>query len=299
MIIRPYQDSDRAQVVSIWRASKRKAFPYVEVQQQYTHAQDDHYFRSVIARNCEVWLAEDDGQIVGMMALEGDLIDQLFVAPSAQGQGAGTALLNKAAELSPERLRAYTFQKNHAARQFFEKHGFLIVGASLSPPPENEPDLEYCRQPGGWRTRMKPGKIRTIVVCVILHNGRIFVFEARDEVKKQTFYRPLGGAIEFGETSEQAIRREMREEINAELANLRRVGTLENLFTLNGQPGHEIVLVYAADFADRTLYEQDEVVGLEDNGETFKALWKALDDFQDPQTPLYPDGLHELIREIA
>jgi hypothetical protein len=40
-------------------------------------------------------------------------------------------------------LRAYTFQKNSPARAFFEKHGFEIVRTGLSPPPENEPDLEY------------------------------------------------------------------------------------------------------------------------------------------------------------
>lgn len=128
----------------MWRASKRAAFPYIEVQQRYTLENDTGYFRDVLAPECDIWLAEDGGRIVGMIALRDHLIDQLFVGVDAQRQGVGAALLDKARERSPDHLRAYTFQKNAPARAFFEKHGFEIVRAGLSPPPENEPDLEYA-----------------------------------------------------------------------------------------------------------------------------------------------------------
>jgi GNAT superfamily N-acetyltransferase len=135
----------------MWRASKQPAFPYVEVQQLYTLENDTGYFRDVIAPECEVWLAvsgpedgpERGGQILGLIALRQILIDQLFVGIKNQRQGVGAALLAKAKERSPDQLRAYTFQKNSHARAFFEKHGFEIIRAGVSPPPENEPDLEY------------------------------------------------------------------------------------------------------------------------------------------------------------
>jgi hypothetical protein len=41
-------------------------------------------------------------------------------------------------------------------------------------------------------------KIRPIAICVFRHKDRILVAEGYDPVKKQTFYRPLGGVIEFG-----------------------------------------------------------------------------------------------------
>lgn len=146
--VRPYQPADLAEAVSLWRASKRAAFPYVEVQQLYTLEKDTGYFRDVIAQECDVWLAERNGKIAGLLALRDDLIDQLFVGVDVQRQGVGAALLAKARERSPDQLRAYTFQKNSAARRFFEKHGFQIVRAGISPPPENEPDLEYAWWPG-------------------------------------------------------------------------------------------------------------------------------------------------------
>lgn len=151
--VRPYRPIDLEQTVALWRASKRAAFPYVEVQQLYTLENDTGYFRDVLAPECEIWLAEwpedglEGGVILGLLALRDYLIDQLFVGLDVQRQGVGTALLAKARERSPDQLRAYTFQKNSPARAFFEKHGFQIVRAGVSPPPENEPDLEYIWLP--------------------------------------------------------------------------------------------------------------------------------------------------------
>jgi 8-oxo-dGTP pyrophosphatase MutT (NUDIX family) len=142
---------------------------------------------------------------------------------------------------------------------------------------------------------MKPDIVRPIVICVFRRGDDIFVFEGHDRVKKQTFYRPLGGQIEFGEYSLDALRRELREELNTEIENIRYMGVLENIFHFEGVKGHEVVFVYEVDFIDRKYYEQEWVTGYEDNGDPFKALWKGLDFFRDSRAPLYPDGLLELI----
>jgi ribosomal protein S18 acetylase RimI-like enzyme len=142
-----YQPENLMETVSMWRASKRSAFPYVAVMQQYTLENDIAYFRDSLAARCEVWLARQDGEVVGMLALDGRLIDQLFVAVEAQRTGVGTALVRKAMERSPEGLVLFTFRKNLPARAFYEKHGFAIVRFGVSAPPENEPDVEYCWSP--------------------------------------------------------------------------------------------------------------------------------------------------------
>lgn len=144
---------------------------------------------------------------------------------------------------------------------------------------------------------MKTGKVRAIAVCVLQYRGAIFVFEAYDRTKRQTFYRPLGGTIEFGEHSSQTVLREFREEINAEIKALEYLGAFENIFIHEGQPGHEIVLVYQGDFADASLYEKEIIWGKEDDGGEFKAVWKPLADFSSSQAPLYPVGLLDLLLE--
>jgi len=110
------------------------------------------------------------------------------------------------------------------------------------------------------------------------------VYEGRDATKGETFYRPLGGTIEFGEYGSQTVIREMHEEINAEIKNLKYIGTLENIFTYEGQSGHEIVLIYEGDFADVTMYDKVVVMGQEDDDRQFKALWKPLADFINGQS---------------
>lgn len=144
---------------------------------------------------------------------------------------------------------------------------------------------------------MRLQKIRVITIAIIRRNDQLLVFEGYDHVKGETFYRPLGGGIEFGEPSIEALRREFREEINAELTNLRYLTTLENIFTVYGRTGHEFIVIFTAEFAEPALYEKEIIVGFEDNGDRFKALWMSLDDFRAGMVSLYPTGLLELLEK--
>ena len=144
---------------------------------------------------------------------------------------------------------------------------------------------------------MKPGNIRPIAVCVIRRENSIFVFEGEDKEKGETFYRPLGGTIEFGECSIDTVRRELHEEIGEEIRNIHYLGMLENVFRYEGEIGHEIVIIFEADFASKAIYEKDQVIGYEDNGKPFKAVWKPIEYFANSNAPLYPDGLLRLLTD--
>ena len=139
-------------------------------------------------------------------------------------------------------------------------------------------------------------QIRPIALCVFHNNNRILVFEGYDKAKDEIFYRPLGGGIEFGEKSEEAVRRELKEELNVEIANLRYLGMLENIYTFNGGSYHEVVMVYDGTLVESGLYERDMILGKEANGDDIRAMWKALDEFKERKFILYPPGLLELLR---
>jgi 8-oxo-dGTP pyrophosphatase MutT (NUDIX family) len=141
---------------------------------------------------------------------------------------------------------------------------------------------------------MKPGEVRPIVICVFRDEDRLFVTEGYDSHKKETFYRPLGGAIEFGEHSRESIVREIREEMGVQIRDLSYVGMIENIFTYDGKPGHEIVLVYEASFVDSLLYKLKSV-RLKDNGDWLVAMWKTLADFRAGSAILYPEGLLDFL----
>lgn len=144
---------------------------------------------------------------------------------------------------------------------------------------------------------MKPSNMRAIAICVIRNEDSIFVFEGRDEEKDETFYRPLGGAIEFGEYSIDTVQREIGEEIDEEIRNIRYLGMLENVFHYEGEIGHEIVIIYEADFVDQAIYEKNWVTGYENDGKKFIAVWKPIEHFKNSNAPLYPDGLLQLLAE--
>ena len=64
-------------------------------------------------------------------------------------------------------------------------------------------------------------QIRSVALCVFRNNDRILVFEGFEKLKNEIFYRPLGGGIEFGEKAEDTVRRELKEEINVDVTDLK------------------------------------------------------------------------------
>jgi 8-oxo-dGTP pyrophosphatase MutT (NUDIX family) len=140
-------------------------------------------------------------------------------------------------------------------------------------------------------------QIRPLAICIFRKNDRILVAEGYDPVKNEHFYRPLGGGIEFGEYSEQTIRRELWEEIGAEVCDLKYLGTLENVYVFNGTPGHEIIRIYDGVLKNLELYGLPEILGREvDIDVSFRAVWKPIDEFGIGKSILYPTGLLELLK---
>jgi 8-oxo-dGTP pyrophosphatase MutT (NUDIX family) len=135
----------------------------------------------------------------------------------------------------------------------------------------------------------KPGEIRVLVLGLIRDGERIFVSEGYDPVKQSTFYRALGGGVEFGESSSLALEREFQEEIQADLTNIRYIGCLENLFIFNGRQGHEIIQLYQCDFADPKFYQLESLIFSESETHKHRALWINIDRFKSGELRLVPE----------
>ena len=142
-----------------------------------------------------------------------------------------------------------------------------------------------------------PKHLRALALCIFRHRERILVLDLYDPSTGKRFHRPAGGGIEFGEPSVDALRREMREELGVEIEAPVLLGVLENIFFYNGQPGHEIVFVYDAQFVDQELYKVERFTVHEDTGETFHAVWLELSADRPQSPPVYPTGLLELLRK--
>jgi len=135
--------SELGRVVALWSRSKKRAYPWLAVEQAHTPAEDLAYFRDSVCGRCEVWVAVRGGAIAGLLALESGHVDQLYVEPSDQGSGVGSALVAHAKQLHPRGLSLFTLQRNARARAFYEARGFRAVRFGVSPAPESEPDVRY------------------------------------------------------------------------------------------------------------------------------------------------------------
>ncbi|MEA5621289.1 NUDIX domain-containing protein [Cronbergia sp. UHCC 0137] len=135
----------------------------------------------------------------------------------------------------------------------------------------------------------KSGQIRVIVLALIRDGERIFVSEGYDPKKQSTFYRALGGGVEFGETSRIALEREFQEEIQAELTNIRYLSCIENLFIFDGRQGHEIIQLYQCDFVDPQFYQIESITFSETPERQHRALWIDISKFKSGELRLVPE----------
>ena len=132
----------------------------------------------------------------------------------------------------------------------------------------------------------KPDSIRPIALGIAKKGNKILVGIGYDKVKKQTFYRALGGGIEFGETSKDAIKREIQEEILVDITVNDLLGVIENIFTYQGKTGHEIVFLYSIEIPEDTYKDEYEI---DDEADEYNAVWVDIDDFKSGKKIIYPE----------
>ncbi|MBR1649112.1 MAG: GNAT family N-acetyltransferase [Alphaproteobacteria bacterium] len=213
------------------------------------------------------WLIEDE-KYVGTFDLRHSLTLDLEkrgghiayqIRPSTQGKGfafKGLKLcLEKAFSQGIEKALITCDERNISSYAVMHKAMLENGGNELS------------KEEGGQRrvwiyTKRRYGKIRPLAVAVIKKQDRLLVIPGYDEIKKEKFYRLPGGGIEFGETSFQALQREIKEEIGAEAVILKQLGIAENIFTFNGQQGHEIVIAYEATLPEEYM-KKDKIPRIE------------------------------------
>jgi GNAT superfamily N-acetyltransferase len=90
----------------------------------------------------EVWVTVEHDTLTGMIALNGESLEQLYVAPEHVGRGLGSKLL-AVAIASRDELALWTFEANARARAFYEAHGFVLSGPASCDNEETEPALPY------------------------------------------------------------------------------------------------------------------------------------------------------------
>ena len=115
---------DAARLAEVWLRSRRASIPAVPPP-VYSDAEMRAFFSDVAVPKMEAWVAEDGG-VVGLLVLDDDFVNQLYVDPDHQRRGVGAALVELAKRQRPSGLQLWTFQSNEAARRLYERHGFWL-----------------------------------------------------------------------------------------------------------------------------------------------------------------------------
>ena len=140
--IRKATVGDVADVAEVFIASQADALPFLAA--LHTQQETRSFIATQVFPLSDMWVAVEDGRIVGMMALVGQHIDHLYLKPGQYRRGIGTLLLNKAKELSPKKITLYAFAVNSRARAFYEHHSFKpIEFGDGSANEAGEPDVLY------------------------------------------------------------------------------------------------------------------------------------------------------------
>ncbi|WJH42317.1 GNAT family N-acetyltransferase [Aliirhizobium terrae] len=107
----------------------------------HTPDEDRGFWQDHLFSTCEIWGAEQTGELLGVIAYRKEWVEQLYVLPAAQGQGIGMRLLDHA-KAANDALSLWTFQRNADARAFYHGQGFAVVAETDgSGNEEREPDL--------------------------------------------------------------------------------------------------------------------------------------------------------------
>lgn len=118
-------------------------------------------------------------------------------------------------------------------------------------------------------------------------DGLFLASPGHDSVKGQSYLRLLGGHVEFGERSDEALIREIKEEIDADCRILSLLEVIENTFTHEGEPGQEVVFLYSAELTDRSFYSREKIP-MHEPGKDKIAVWTPIAEFLEGRVFVYP-----------
>lgn len=92
-MIRDYRAADIDQILAIWLSASTKAHGFIESAFWQSKISE---MRDVYIPASETIVYEAEGEVVGFYSLYENNLAAIFVAPSSQGKGLGSVLLNDA-----------------------------------------------------------------------------------------------------------------------------------------------------------------------------------------------------------
>ena len=131
---------------------------------------------------------------------------------------------------------------------------------------------------------------------ILIKNGKILLQRSKGD----DGYAIIGGHVTFGETTDETIIREFKEELLADIKVERLIAVGENFFMWGSRPCHQINLYYLVSLDDKNQIPLDGVFEATDElGESridLDMCWVNIEDLKDIK--LYPEELKPYIASL-
>jgi 8-oxo-dGTP diphosphatase len=147
-----------------------------------------------------------------------------------------------------------------------------------------------------WRP---PNRIRGKVIGLAKHDNKLLVFEVLDDQGSLKGWCPIGGGIEFGEKAEEALIREINEELKCNVTITGKPIVCENIFEHHGSTGHEIIFAFPIKLSDQNIYSNTRFQIREERGSTHWVEWIPIERFEKSESILFPWILINKLKELS
>lgn len=141
-------------------------------------------------------------------------------------------------------------------------------------------------------------EIRFVALGAVRREDDILVFQGESPETGEPYYRLLGGGVEFGEHSREAVAREFAEELGVEFADPTLVGTFERVFTYDGEAAHEVWRVYEGYIEEDWPYDRESFTFFEPESDIeLLARWMSIERLRDDDTTFYAPAVLDALDE--
>ena len=136
---------DAPAIADLYTAARVAAVPMMPPA-AHTNDEDRAWFGVQLEKaSHEVWVAEEQGELLGYALLTAGWLDHLFIRPDLTGRGIGTLLLELVKSLRPAGFALWVFESNIGASRFYRRHGFIeLEHTDGSANEEKAPDIKMA-----------------------------------------------------------------------------------------------------------------------------------------------------------
>lgn len=137
---------------------------------------------------------------------------------------------------------------------------------------------------------------REAALCLIVRERAFLVVEIQEPRTGLVLHRPPGGGMEDDESPEEAVQREIWEELAVRLTDVRELGTVEHVWFWKEKEVRERAWLYTANAPNDARWSGDRGPELiEADGGRKKTVWRNIGESTEGLPALCPERLSEFL----